>query len=359
MSPTDEVDDLLTEAGARWRAGQPSAPEPDLDRITRPKKPRRWVVPALAAASVAAIATAALVFLPDKNEPTPPVAQGKESATQGSIAAAQAKKHPLQVRNGDRVQIDGQVIAAPGKPVVYCFPVVSDLPAIVGEAPKPPVCAPGAEVVVSGVDVDRLPQLSTIQGVKSGFAHLEGIWTDGKIAVDKQGPVVNTPYAAPKVPCAAPPGGWKPGQATDLITPAVEAFVKAHADQLQELSIGWPNGLPNPEIAADPSIPSGPSVVMIGVAHGDVAQIRQLLTQLVNGNLCVTQVKLSQNEIAKLRTQLAAIPTSVLRPLSTGGGVGDHPINVDLRILDDQAIAALEPIGLDNLTIEPVIKPAP
>ena len=68
MSPTDEVDDLLKEAGARWRAGQPSAPEPDLDRIIRPKKPRRWVVPALAAASVAAIATAALVFLPDKNE---------------------------------------------------------------------------------------------------------------------------------------------------------------------------------------------------------------------------------------------------------------------------------------------------
>ena len=34
MNPSDKVDDFLAEAGAQWRAGQPSAPEPDLDRIT-------------------------------------------------------------------------------------------------------------------------------------------------------------------------------------------------------------------------------------------------------------------------------------------------------------------------------------
>ena len=70
MNPTDEVDDLLTRAGARWRADQPSAPEPDLDHIVGGRRrPRRWV-PALAAASVAAIAAAALIVLPDgANEP--------------------------------------------------------------------------------------------------------------------------------------------------------------------------------------------------------------------------------------------------------------------------------------------------
>jgi hypothetical protein len=350
MSPTDEVDDLLKEAGARWRAGQPSAPEPDLDRIIRPKKPRRWVVPALAAASVAAIATAALVFLPDKNEPS--VAQGKESA-QGSIAVAQSKKHPLQVRNGDRVQVDGQVIAAPGKPVVYCFPIHSILPLIPGD-PKPPKCAAGEEVVLTGVAVDSLPRLSTIQGVKSGYAHLEGIWADGKIAVDKQGPVASMPDTPTKVPCAAPVGGWKPGDSSNLVTPAVEAFVRARQDQLQDLSIGWPNGL-----QIENGAPSGPSVLMVWVAHGDLAQIRQLLAPLVKGNLCVSQVKLSKTEIDKLLTQVVAIPASVLSPTSIGGGVGDHPVTIDLRILDDKAIAALEPIGLDNLTIQPVIKPAP
>ena len=42
MNPTDEVDDLLTRAGARWRADQPSAPEPDLDRMLGGRKrPRR------------------------------------------------------------------------------------------------------------------------------------------------------------------------------------------------------------------------------------------------------------------------------------------------------------------------------
>ena len=353
MSPTDEVDDLLTEAGARWRSGQPSPPEPDLDRILRPKKPRRWLVPALAAASVAVIATAALVVLPDKDDHAPTVAQGKQSQGFGALSSpATVKKHPLQVRNGDRVQVDGQVIAAPGKPVVYCIPVATDLPAIVGEGPKAPKCAQGAEITVTGVDVDKLPQLTTVQGVRSGFAHLEGIWTDGKIAVDKQGPVVNKPIDLGKVPCAPPVGGWQPGDSNDLVTAAVAAFVDARPSQLQEISIGWPNGVP-----AGNGTPTGPSVLMIGVAHGDLAQIRQLVAPLVKGNLCVRQVKLSKSEIEKLRNQLAAVPASVLKPLSYGGGVGDPPVNIDLVVLDDKAVTALEPLGLDNLNIEPVVRP--
>jgi hypothetical protein len=350
MSPTDEVDDLLTEAGATWRAGQPSPPEPDLDRILRSKKPRRWVVPALAAASVAAIAAAALIVLPDRGDQAASVAQGKQSAGVQGFGAP-AKKYPLQVRNGDRVQVDGQVIAAPGVPVVYCIPVATDLPATVGAGPKAPKCEPGADLTLTGVNVDKLPQLTTVQGVRSGFAHLEGIWTDGKIAVDKQSPIVDKPASTPKFPCAAPAGGWKPGNANDLVTPAVAAFVDARPTELQELSLGWPNGTGN-------GAPTGPSVVVIGVAHGDVAQIRQLVTPLVKGNLCVTQVKLSKSEIEKLRNKLAAIPASVLQPLSYGGGVGDHPLNLSLRILDDKAITALEPLGLDNLTIDPVIRPA-
>ncbi|TDU91613.1 hypothetical protein EV138_5222 [Kribbella voronezhensis] len=344
MSPSDEVDDLLTKAGADWRAGQPSPPEPDLSRIVPAKKARRWLVPALAAASVAAIATAALIVLPDKHQPS--VAQGKQPAAStalGSIAGA--KKHPLQVRVGDRVQVDGEVVAAPGKPVVYCFPVVTSLPAVVGQGPKPAKCEQGAELVLTGVDVDRLTDLSTVQGVKAGFAHLEGSWGGDKIAVDKQGPVVATPDAGPKVPCAAPPGGWKPGTSDNLVTPAVAAFVDARPNQLQELSIGRANG------------DGSPSVLIVGVAHGDPAQLRQLLAPVFKGNLCVTKVKLSKTEVDKLRDRVGAIPPAVLRPLSYGGSVGNHPINITLRILDDQALTALEPLGLDNLTITPIIRP--
>ncbi|WP_112244065.1 hypothetical protein [Kribbella monticola] len=365
MSPSDEVDDLLTKAGANWRASQPSPPEPDLSRIVptkkaRPwgvpaKKARRWVVPALAAASVAAIATAALIVLPDKHQHS--VAQGKQSATQGGAptslgAIAGGRKHPLQVRIGDRVQVDGQVVAAPGKPVVYCFPVVTSLPAIVGQGPQPAKCEQGAELPVTGVDVDRLSDLSTVQGVKAGFAHLEGIWGGDKFTVDKQGPVVRAADPGPKVPCAAPPGGWKPGYSDDLVTPAVAAFVDGRPNQLQELSFGSPTALP-----AGGGTPGGPSVLIIGVAHGDLAQIRQLLTPLVKGNLCVTRVKLSKTEVDKLRDQVGAIPPSVLRPLSYGGSVGNHPINITLRILDDKAVTALEPLGFDNLTITPIVRP--
>jgi hypothetical protein len=106
MNPTDEVDDLLTRAGARWRADQPSAPEPDLDRILGGgRRPRRWV-PALAAASVAAIAAAALTVLPDGDK--------QPAATTQSIA--QGNKAPyddLLVRDGDQVTATGRVIVAP------------------------------------------------------------------------------------------------------------------------------------------------------------------------------------------------------------------------------------------------------
>ena len=162
------------------------------------------------------------------------------------------------------------------------------------------------------------------------------------------------PDSATKVPCAAPVGDWKPGDSSLLVTPAVEAFVRARQDQLQDLSIGWPSG-----VQIVNGAPTGPSVLMIGVAHGDLAQIRQLLAPLVKGNLCVTQVKLSKTEVDKLVAQAAAIPPSVLSLMGVGAGIGDHPVTISLRILDDKAVAALEPIGLDNLTIEPVIKPAP
>ncbi|HET6295317.1 MAG TPA: hypothetical protein VFG33_18170 [Kribbella sp.] len=344
MKPTDEVDDLLAKAGAQWRASQPSPPEPDVDRITGGGNgPRRWI-PVLAAASVAVIAVAALLVLPGKGKdaPTPAVAPGKE--------------HPMQVRNGDKVEVTGQVLAAPGVPVVYCPPVYGTTNLTLPSNPKPPSCAPEQAVQLTGVNVDQLQDVRTEMGVRVGSAHLVGIWNDNKIAVEQQGPPVAEPTEA-TVPCPAPSGGWREGDPTSWITPALEAFVKARPDQLQNLWVGRPEGSTS-GLETDPtSAPTGPSVVMIGVAHGDVEQIRQAVRALTPGNLCVTTVDVSQREADRLVAAVSALPNQDTWIQSVGGGVGDRPVLVETRIVDERVIAELRPIGLDKLDLRPHIKP--
>ncbi|ONI71986.1 hypothetical protein BWI15_17970 [Kribbella sp. ALI-6-A] len=343
MTPTDEIDELLRQAGSRWRAGQPSAPEPDLERITRNSKPRRWVVPALAAASVATIATAALIWLPRGDEPV--------------VAPSNDKAHPLAVRDGDRVEVSGQVVAAPGVPVRYCVPLPTTAQLDPGE--KPPACAPGGAVELTGVDLNRLVDLRVIQGVTSGEAHLVGTWKAGTILVEQQGPPaqVQPEEPAPGVPCAPPAGGWKPGDASQSITPAVEQFVKARTSQLQNPWIGWPEGFPTETKPGAP--PNKPSVLVIGVAHGDVAAVRRALDPLVAGNLCVTQVKVSHAEAAKQQKAVEALPAAEYGITSVGLGAGDRPVRVELRVLDEKTTAALQPIGLDTLDLKPYIRPVP
>jgi hypothetical protein len=350
MNPSDDVDDFLAKAGAQWRAGQPSAPEPDLDRIADQtgRRPRYWA-PVLAAASVLVIATAALVVLPGKEKPTADPIQTLATGDSMDQAA-------LLVRNGDRVEVDGEVIAAPGKPVLYCAPHAE--PAI-GYAPgmePAPTCPAGLEVKLTGVHLDRLSSPSTVKGVRTGQAHLTGIWTDRAIAVQDQSAPRRTPDAwLPKVPCKEPPGGWQPGSANELISPAVTAFVNARLDQLAQPWIGWPAGTPP---TAEPSAPANaPSVLVIEVAKGDPATIRKALEPLVTGNLCVTRGRFSQADLKRTSDAVFALDVRGLGISSSDGGMGNKPVGVQLLVVDEKALAEFTKIGLDKLELTPAVVP--
>lgn len=350
MNPTDEVDDLLAKAGAQWRAGQPSAPEPDLDRITAgaDRRFRRWV-PALAAASVAVIATAALVV---------PGSGDEKVAEPAPTPASGYKADPsnLLVRNGDRVEVDGLVIAAPGKPVVFCKPVIRQPLIRVGVSEPPPSCPANHAVKLTGVDLDRLSRPSTIQGVRSGSAHLIGIWTDGSIAVQEQN--APRPFHDEKmeVPCAPPPGGWPVTNEAYPISKKLQAFVDARPDQLGATWIGWPKGSPGPDSPAGSPSPK-PTVVMVGVAHGDVAAIRQAVEPLSAENLCVYRTRFSRNEVKQLGAAVMALPLEQFGVDGPGLGVGDRPVDIGLLVVNEQALAVLSPIGLDKLNLQPAVRP--
>jgi len=150
----------------------------------------------------------------------------------------------LVVRDGDRVEVTGQVIAAPAQAVVFCPPraTTSDLqvpPVLPGETPKPmvtpvPACPATLAVVVTGVDLDRLSSPETVRGTRSGWATLRGTWHGRAIDVTEQAaPKQETVATGNVVPCSAPPEGPKV-----LSEAEVDRIVRRLGDFVRDGSIG-------------------------------------------------------------------------------------------------------------------------
>lgn len=350
MNPSDEADDFLREAGAQWRAGQPSPPEPELGRLTG-HGPRRWV-PALAAASVAAIAAGALVVLPgDGREDAPLTGPQDTAATSNEIDPAS-----LLVRDGDRVQVSGEVIAAPGRPVVFCAPhAESAIGYPPGQEPAPS-CAPDLRIELTGVDVSKLS--GTRKGVRFGNARLIGTWKDRTIAVQQQlAPLAVEPPGSETdfltdVPCKAPSGGWQTS-GDGSVPQAVSSYVSARPDQLAELWLGWPDGLATPSGQSP-----GTSVVVVQVVRGDLEQVHRELTAMYAGNLCVAPGKYSQTDGKTVGAALAALAGKGLGISVSGSVMGNRRAPVQLIVVDERAFAEFSWIGLDKLDLQPAVRPA-
>jgi hypothetical protein len=345
MNPTDEVDDLLTRAGARWRADQPSPPEPDLDRILGGgRRPRRWV-PALAAASVAAIAAAALIVLPDGGkQPAPP------NGTSHSIA--QGNKAPyddLLVRDGDQVTATGRVIVAPGREPVFCARLpMTDIGFTKGKEAAP-TCEAQYAVTLRNLDPAKLADAKTIEGVRTGYAVLTGTWTARTIDVrDQTLPRTTAGSEVPpdQVPCPAPAGGWKTAPNT-IDKAAISRFLETRQDQATDPRLQYPNG----------RRPGAPEVYTVGVAHGDLATFRSAFEQVYAGNLCVHQVKFSEAELMQRATAVGNLIPKGLGVYVAGGSSEEDKMGVSALVYDAALKTALTPIGLDGLDLNVAVKP--
>lgn len=350
MNPTDKVDDLLAKAGAEWRARQPSAPEPDQDRLVQPKGTRRWV-PLLAAAAVGAIATGILV-LPDGKEPAvaPPVSPATAAGTPTTASGPQSTKaEDLLVRNGDKVQADGTVIAAPGQDPVLCADLMNDLRGYPPGQEPAPSCPATFAVKLTGLDLDKLG-MKTTKGVRHGTAHLVGIWSDRSIAVQEQGPMVTptpTPDGEEPVPCAPPAGGWQ-AKPTNLESQTMSTWLDAHASQVDGPAMLYPKGRNR----------GAPVVIRIGVAHGDIDQFRKDIAKVFQGNLCVVPARFSRTDVDRLQALIApAFDQKLGLSSSSGPGLSDDGFTVQLLVFDEKVRAALAPAGLDNLTLSPKVLP--
>ncbi|MGZ0151713.1 hypothetical protein ACXJJ3_31970 [Kribbella sp. WER1] len=214
-----------------------------------------------------------------------------------------------------------------------------------------PSCPPEFAIALTGVRVDRLSGLKTTEGVRSGRATLVGVWGDRAIDVQEQSaPERRTPWVFPKLPCAAPEGGWA-SKASNVSSPAVTAFLATHADQVFGPVIHYPNGHSR----------NAPVVVMVGVAHGDVEAFRLAFEKVYRGNLCVAPVLLSRTDNDRIVDAVGALaPDTSLGILGVSGSEPDGGrAGVSVIAYTDQVRTALAPIGLDDLNVLPVVKPAP
>ncbi len=324
------------------------------------RRPRAWV-PALAAASVAAIAAAALTVLPGgDNEPaggpsttggTPQsVAQGNQSATpQISVTQADPTNDQLLVHPGDKVQAGGEIIAAPGQDPVFC---PSRPMTLVGYPPgqePAPSCPAEIAVTLKNVDLDRLGDMRTIKGVRSGTATLIGTWGDRSIDVQEQKAFVAPPATPiPPLSCPPPPGGWV-SKASNLNSPAVLAFLDARSDQIADPVVQYPNGHGRGK----------PVVVQIGVAHGDLAAFQGTFEKMYEGNLCVARALLSRGDTNRLYQSLTSLTgRNELGIRATSGSTpGGGPAEVEVVAYTEAVKTALAPVGLNLLKISPAVKP--
>lgn len=228
---TDPVDELLHEAGARWRADQPPAPRPDVTRW----RGRRWL-PVAVAAGVILIAAGGVHALTKPVEPAP---------------FGVARDPSLVVREGTSVEATGEVRA---NPMRFCAPA----PTTAMNAGSCPFSVP-----VTGLD-----------SAPDGVVRLRGIWQAGVLEVrERLDPLPEPERSSFRTPCAPPDGGWRPGQADGK---ALHRYVvDEHPDQFRRPWASYPDGRP------------GVDVLTVEVVAGDVQAAGRELKSRYSGNLCV------------------------------------------------------------------------
>lgn len=296
---------------------------------------KTWV-PGVAAAAVVLVIGAGVVLARSGGDPDPAAA----------APASTARFADLLVRDGDLVEMSGQVQAVPGRPVRFCSPVaVAGIGYPPGQEPAPPYCTTG--VTLLGADLSRLSRPSTVKGVRLGYARIEGRYRAGTVTVTRQAPPDAdrpAPAGAPEhPPCPAPAGGWS-AEAPQGHDEAVTSYVAAHRDRFTETWIGWPDGYPKNYTGTGPL----PKQVLVVGTTGDVAAARRELTGKYAGNLCVVPARYAYAEVAAVYA--AAMPP---RPGVYSYSQGVETVRIDLVIVDPATLTWLRRLDGSNGIVVP------
>jgi hypothetical protein len=317
---------------------------------------RRWLAPVASIAGVALVVTGVVLVV--NRGPAPAAGRQSPPAAEPTPAA------DLLVRNGDEVAARGVVVAAPGRPVMFCPPFGQ-----VDIAPRrkqPPWCVEDPRaVVVTGVDLGKLTRRETRQGVTFGYAQLRGTWLDRTIAVTEQGPYPENdsdeppgiPIEDDEVPCPRPPGDWKRNSELPAkVTDEVDGFIARQPDRFGALWVGYVDVAQ--ERVGGPDFPDAKEILIVGVVEGDLDEARRDLDPLYSGNLCVTRTDQSIARRKQVTAELEALWTDHPEAVVTTAGQGPHHRpSVELVVMDQPTHDVLAGIGWAQFDVDAMIRP--
>ncbi|HVK22159.1 MAG TPA: hypothetical protein VM677_12450 [Actinokineospora sp.] len=355
------IDERLEQAGERWRADQP--PAPDVDFTAFGRRRRGWLLAAATAAAAVTVVAGVAVLTrqtPDGSLAGPPAMTTGPTATTSGSAAAPADPSSTIVRDGATVRASGQVVAAPGKPVEFCpdLPVRASLPA------PPPGCG-GFGIVVTGVDLTRLGNRRVVDGIVAGGATLVGTYQARELRVIEQSAqsIMTEPGGpARTVPCPAPAGGWLPGVVGD--SKPLFDYVQQHTDAIAPVWMGYPDGHPtgptnSPDYAK-------PGVLVVEVIPDEVDRFRGELAGRYSRNLCVTRAPTSVVSIAVIEANSRTF-SDTIRPISADKRNGVYSwatqnsgrTMVELVMVDQRIFDLFTAVGFDLVELDPWLRPVP
>jgi hypothetical protein len=294
-----DLEGRLAADGARWRAGQPAPPAPDLDRLAQAvggRRRPRWQPLAAAAAVVLLGGGAVAVVAGLARPPAGPGPAGGAALT--PPRPAPALRDEIPVRDGDHVGAYGQVVAVPGRPVRFCAPTMTLDTGPGGDRP-PAYCDVG--VTLLGMKLDQLTQRREQAGVVSGEGWVEGTFRAGTLTVTRQGTPPPGAVAEPdssvpeRPPCPEPPGGWAPGKADDNGVNALSHYLEAHPDRYGDIAMTYPGDSPPPSTDPVDRGSNETQVVLVSTVLEPAAAERELRA-IFPGNLCV--IRIAHNRLA-------------------------------------------------------------
>lgn len=378
---TDEIHDVLDQAGRRWRATQPDPPEPDRSRWepgrSAPRLPRRGPLVAVAGSTLVAVGLITTIATPWAWWPWRSDRGGEGQVVVTAAAPTPAPAEVLLVREGDIVQASGTVLAEPGRAVRFCAPAVTFMPARPSVDPRIPDCT--YSVPVTGVDPNHLAMTAVPPGVWFGKARLRGVWRAGTLHVTQQAAPDpenlsmlsdnTSDDASDDPPCPAPAGGWPVTEPAD--GKALHQYMEEeHADQFRRPRVSYPgrraDGKATGGGAGGGSTPGAGAVevLVIEVVKGDVEAARKALRERYSGNLCVVS-RPGALSLADERARHGAVQAT-LGTLMRDGANGIYSsgydperevVEVELVMVTPQLYEHFTRIGLDMLRLNPWLRP--
>jgi hypothetical protein len=348
--PDRRLDERLAADGARWRAAQPAAPEPDPARLTATRRPR-WQ-PLAAAAAVVAVAAGGVagVTLSRRATDSPPAGR-----VTGQTAGPALDPSDI-VRDGDRVAGQGLFFAPPDGPVRLCGPLGG--PPRMSYEPWPdPLNTPDMcrnALTVTGLRTDQLSNIGGRDGAAWGSARVEGVYQAGTLTVTRQEPYVSRrkdPGAADPVPCPEPPGGWPPGD-VERAARGLNVVIGKHRRELNEVYVAYPYGWH----LQDQSNRKGTMVYVVGTT-GDVAAARRLLEAVFPAEyLCVRKARWSAAQMGAAVRQLQTSPEAARLHVAAGDKdvIGDR-VTARMLVVTEPVARLLRSVAGGRIVPTPIL----